>query len=308
MRDVGEIHALERAKTSLEFNAFPKPPSVSATAWTYWLQSLNVEAICAYAWKAKPGWTLDMRRVDDSMWFYFSSGQGRGACEALPDGFEFSAGTALFIPRGAWHWLKLDRGNLKFYTVHFQATVLSGFEALDWLGFPTLVKKSKACRFAEVSEFLAREHIFSETRSHAVLSSEIRALLFRLARSQAEQFRPRFAEYSASASKLLQQALRHCDRHISDPNLSVTNLASEVNVSTSYLNRVFKQLLNTSPNCHIRRIRLRRACELLIHSDQSAAEVAYACGFSDPAYFHRVFQAEFTCTPGQYRHRAAMRL
>ena len=307
MKDVGPLHVLEKPRASEDFESFAKPPGVEVAAWTHWLQSLQVEAICAYAWRARPGWNLERRSVDDSMWFFFSSGRGQGACQAFPEGFRFGPGTVLLLPRGSWHWLALDPGSkLNFCTVHFQATVLGGFEALDWLGFPSLIKDDSSLGFASTSETLAREHAFAETRVGSALSGEIRVLLHRLAREQARTFRPRFAAVDSGGTRFLRAVLKLMEDNRSDPDLNVAFLAKQAGVSPSYLHRLFKKLLGASPGNHLRRLRLQHASEQLLGTGLSISEIAFANGFHDPAYFHRVFRTVYACTPGQYRRRATI--
>lgn len=305
LEDVEPVHFLEKPKRSADFEPFHYPPGVSPEAWAHWLQSFSVETVCAYAWQAKPGWSLPRRKIGDSMWFFITRGRGFGASENQPDGFRFTDGTAILIPCGAWHWLELDKGSsLEFFTVHFHATVLNSFEALHWLGFPTVVNETPLYRFEDVSFYLAREHALLDTRTKAALSVEIRALLFRLARNHAQAFKPRLGEGCSGGSRCLRDVLDYIEDHFSDPGLSVEEMAANAGVSTSYLHRLFKSLIGTTPNRHLNQLRLRRACEQLLTTDRSAAEIAYSCGFREPPYFHRVFHTSFSCTPKQFRRRA----
>ena len=49
--------------------------------------------------------------------------------------------------------------------------------------------------------------------------------------------------------------------------------------------------------------RIGCACELLERTAMSVTEIALAVGYSDPAYFSRVFQRSEGCSPREYRSR-----
>jgi AraC-like DNA-binding protein len=46
---------------------------------------------------------------------------------------------------------------------------------------------------------------------------------------------------------------------------------------------------------------LNRAYELLLTSDMSVSEVAYAVGFTAPSYFTKCFKEEYGMVPGDIR-------
>lgn len=48
-------------------------------------------------------------------------------------------------------------------------------------------------------------------------------------------------------------------------------------------------------------IRMRKAAELLTHTDNSIAEIAYSVGFTNASYFNRVFLDHFSITPKEMR-------
>ena len=72
-------------------------------------------------------------------------------------------------------------------------------------------------------------------------------------------------------------------------------------MSQPQLHRKLTALTGRSPVQYIRNIRLVHAKKLLEDPEITIAHVAYDCGFSDPAYFGRVFKQEFGVTPGEFR-------
>ncbi|MEO8527556.1 MAG: helix-turn-helix domain-containing protein [Pseudolysinimonas sp.] len=72
-------------------------------------------------------------------------------------------------------------------------------------------------------------------------------------------------------------------------------------VSRRFLDELFEPL-NETPAEHLRRLRLRRAVELLADPRPSIAQVAERSGFADPTTFTRAFHREFGMLPREFRH------
>jgi AraC-like DNA-binding protein len=69
------------------------------------------------------------------------------------------------------------------------------------------------------------------------------------------------------------------------------------------LYRKVKQLLNCNVNDYILDTRVKKAKYLLVNSQLSVSEIAYACGFSSPAYFSTVFKSRSQQTPKTFREQ-----
>lgn len=87
-------------------------------------------------------------------------------------------------------------------------------------------------------------------------------------------------------------------------HLSVKDYAENLNVSTSTLNRVCRQHLNMSAKGFIAQRILAEARRRLIYTRQPVEEISYQLGYTDPAYFSRVFNKAEGIPPGAYRLRA----
>ena len=82
---------------------------------------------------------------------------------------------------------------------------------------------------------------------------------------------------------------------------SVAALAADADVHPVSLARAFRRAYGCAPTTYRRRLRVRRAADLLASSDAPAAHVALDAGFADQSHMCRDVRAELGLTPGQLR-------
>jgi AraC family transcriptional regulator len=83
--------------------------------------------------------------------------------------------------------------------------------------------------------------------------------------------------------------------------ISVAKLAELAGLSEAHFARAFKQSTALSPHKFVIERRLERAKRLLADTEDSIADVALACGFSDQAHFSRTFAQAYGATPSALR-------
>ena len=88
--------------------------------------------------------------------------------------------------------------------------------------------------------------------------------------------------------------------NISNERFSVKDLARELAVSQSKMQRKIKSLVGLVPNEYIRLTRLKHAAELLSQGQYQINEVAYLSGFNTPSYFSHCFFEQFGILPGDF--------
>jgi transcriptional regulator GlxA family with amidase domain len=86
-----------------------------------------------------------------------------------------------------------------------------------------------------------------------------------------------------------------------EERLSMTALAEKLKVSPDRLERNFRTELAVSPVGYYRRLRLKRAADLLAHSTLPVRDVALACGFTSMSSFARAFREEHGVAPRETR-------
>lgn len=92
--------------------------------------------------------------------------------------------------------------------------------------------------------------------------------------------------------------------HIAEPDFSVNNLAEELGVSYSQVNKRIKAIVGITPKELITSTRMRKACRQLRTTTKTVKEIAFECGFTDQNYFGKSFKAEMGMSPTDYRRGA----
>ncbi len=90
-------------------------------------------------------------------------------------------------------------------------------------------------------------------------------------------------------------------QRLDDPALDVTYICKQIGMSRTQLHRKITALTGHSTTRFVRSVRYQKAKGLLHQSELTIAEIAYQVGFSDPAYFSRMFKKETGATPTDFR-------
>ena len=91
------------------------------------------------------------------------------------------------------------------------------------------------------------------------------------------------------------------EARLEDSDVSVEDLAADMNLSRVQLYRKVKSITDSSPVELLRNARLNRAYQLLLTTEKSVSEVAYSVGFTAPSYFTKCFKEEYGMVPGDVR-------
>lgn len=101
----------------------------------------------------------------------------------------------------------------------------------------------------------------------------------------------------------INNVINYIEAHIADP-LSLEDLASVCAFSPYHFHRIFKAVMLENVQQFIRRIRIEKACKLLLfHPERSISDIALDCGLQTSAHFSRVFRSMMGLTASEYRGR-----
>lgn len=98
------------------------------------------------------------------------------------------------------------------------------------------------------------------------------------------------------SKKQLQKIRDYIHQHI-DQDLTLSELATIVQMSPSYFSTLFKQATGLAPHQYVIQCRIDRAKRLLLQGEQSIAEIAHTLGFSHQSHLSRHFKRLVGVTP-----------
>lgn len=138
----------------------------------------------------------------------------------------------------------------------------------------------------------AKKILKLECNLSEIVTSEVKESLLRFS-EQYYMFNP-----NASLTKRAKLFIRE---NYSDMNLSLTNIADYLSVSTSHLSRIFKSECHTGLTEYITKVRIEQAKRLLSETDFSIRDISIQTGYTTDKYFVQVFKDVVGITPSQYR-------
>ncbi len=98
------------------------------------------------------------------------------------------------------------------------------------------------------------------------------------------------------------RAARFIREHAADP-ITVDDVLEAVSISRRTLERRFRQVLGRSPWQEIRRVRIERVKDLLVHTDWPMPKVAEASAFAGAKRLSVIFSEETGVPPTVFRRR-----
>ena len=111
------------------------------------------------------------------------------------------------------------------------------------------------------------------------------------------------AIYLPNDQKYIDKLVEIVEENFQNCNFGVVELAMEMGISYSSLNRKLKVIARQSISQFIRETRLKRAMELLQLQVGTVAEVAYGVGFGSTTYFSKCFHEYYGFPPGEVRKK-----
>lgn len=223
-----------------------------------------------------------------------------GGGQLLADGWEtrFEGGAALFVPQMCVHGFAFDRGTEGFVLTAHSATIAAaldgGADALSRLRAPMVAAADAQISFA--MQELAAEY--------AGLAADRAAMLRGWLNIAARWFARRAAGPEPRAASRAQQILADfqalLETHFATEK-SVVFYAEQLGRTAPHLNRVCKALAEAPASTLIQRRVMLEAQRELAYTSQTVAEIGYALGYPDPAYFSRAFRRAVGRSPKEYR-------
>ncbi|MBR3469202.1 MAG: helix-turn-helix transcriptional regulator [Lachnospiraceae bacterium] len=112
----------------------------------------------------------------------------------------------------------------------------------------------------------------------------------------------RYNERTDAARLGVQKGIDYVMAHY-DESVTLEALVECSGYSESHFCHRFKSATGYTPFAYLNRVRVIKAAELLVTTNEKITSIASKCGFDNISYFNRVFRKQMNMSPGQYRNQ-----
>ncbi|MGB8355992.1 MAG: helix-turn-helix domain-containing protein [Chthoniobacteraceae bacterium] len=133
-----------------------------------------------------------------------------------------------------------------------------------------------------------------------IVMLEVEARVRRMAKAGVGAHQSHPGVITEGGAAQIEKVSRFIAEHYTEP-LSVTKIASAMQLHPKYLMQLFKKHCGLSMWEYLLRMRSSHAQQLLINTDLKILDVALESGFGSMCRFHALFERYCGCTPRQYR-------
>lgn len=246
-----------------------------------------------------PGFGIHPTRVIDSHELIFVA-QGCLDMFEEDESLHVTENQTLLLFPGKKHGGRLPySADLQFYWVHFR---------LHDVGTPRSIIRVQRVAEARDPELLTEMFCrFISDQESGILDPVSAAHLLALMLVEAGPTEREWTPRAASRARAQQQAplaleiQAYIDRNFKGP-ITTSSIARDLRRSADYLERVFRRHRDMSilEAVHLKRIGVARAM-LRTEGRKNINEIAFACGYSDPGYFRRMFKRLTGLSPKKFR-------
>lgn len=203
----------------------------------------------------------------------------------------------LFQPRQEQHYEYFGKDKTEVYWVHFTGSnvknILRRYDIP--LGTPVFYSGTSAI-YAYLFKEMINELQTCRTGYEELLTMYLRQILILVQRIRLER-RP---SVNTHIQEEMEYARRYFNEHYNE-QINIEEYAESRNMSVSWFQRNFKQMVNCSPMQYLLTIRMNNAASLLELTDYSMAEISTIVGYDNPLYFSRLFKKQNRVSPSEYR-------
>lgn len=109
-------------------------------------------------------------------------------------------------------------------------------------------------------------------------------------------------EYQAEQIELIRQIHEQLLNSL-EKRITIEELSKQYLINPTTMKALFKSVYGTSIAAHMKEHRMRKAAKMLLESDMSIAEIAFAVGYDNQSKFSTAFKDFFQMLPKEYRKK-----
>ncbi len=221
---------------------------------------------------------------------------GKGHVQNDEDSYSLEANQFIILPPGKFHMYQADlREPWSIYWIHFSGNMLKSLN--KWLNTYDFVKPTEIIHDKKIVEqwaeiYYSLESGFTEKNLAFANLSLYRFLTFFICPQNPISYTPK--------ENPVGESIAYMKSNI-DRLLSIQDLATHMNCSSSHYTSIFKKIKGASPIDYFITLKVNYACQLLSQTALRVNEVASKLGYEDSFYFSRLFKKITGKSPKEYK-------
>ncbi|WP_226669713.1 helix-turn-helix domain-containing protein [Metabacillus litoralis] len=237
-------------------------------------------------------------------WLMIYTASGEGAVRVGGKQFFHTAGTLTILPPGVTHDYYTIEGHIwEMQWCHF-------IPRPSWIEWLPKISKNTMIFHTEIklkSERIAIYESFRKVIQYNLHSENL--FHYELAINALEETILLLANYlhqQNSSTVLLDSRIKEAVDYVTEnynQQIQVKELAKHVSLSPSRLSHLYKEQVGESIIETVKKIRLKQAERLLLHTTRTINEISHEVGYQTPDYFTRIFTDYFGESPSAYRKK-----
>jgi len=158
-------------------------------------------------------------------------------------------------------------------------------------------------RQPQIAELLAEAFVLqsqADPFDRAIAWSKTIAALVQVVRNQQLPHAVQTTLATSAGNEAVFSAVEFIHEHFHEP-IGVVEIAKHCSLSPSRLSHLFSEVMQYSPIEYRNKIRIDRALDALLATEQRVESIAFAVGFQSPGVFYRAFKKATGGTPAEFR-------
>ncbi len=222
--------------------------------------------------------------------------EGKGHYQTDKDSYLLHSNQFFILPSGKFHIFQADlRDPWSIYWIHFSGNMLKSLN--KWMNIDEFSKPTNIVHDTKIIDqwadmYYALEAGLTDNNLAFANLCLYRFLTFFLCQPNQKTYKIK--------ENPIEESIAYMKSNI-DKLLSVEDLATQINYSSSHFASIFKNKTSVSPIEYFIKLKVRYACQLLSQTDLRISEVAGKLGYEDSFYFSRLFKKTTGKSPKDYR-------
>lgn len=227
--------------------------------------------------------------------------EGKGSIAIGNKNYNVKEGMLFYICPGVMHSIEIDiKEPICFLSVHFSYAYV-GFSDNKW-NIRNEIKTLPLHSMQELKDYYQSYNTFKRLVEcwntklpgyEFISKSLLQQLLFEIFQNVKKQ-----SQYYSSSLKV-EKIIKYMHQNINS-KLTLNELSDLVQLSATYLSRIFKETTGYSIIEFFNKIKIDKGKELIIEGDKKIKEVARILGYTDEFYFSRIFKKIEGISPSEF--------